>query len=223
MFRRERLAVAVAMALAIPASGSAGPVIFDNNVVATTAVGINGPPSITLADDFELLPGATTIGDVHWSGFYVEDRITASDDFTIRVFADAGGLPGGAALMSQVVSPLRTMTGTLGLRTLFEYSADILPLALSANTLYWLAIDWNEPVGVSSSDWRWLADQSPAGNAAYGNWEQDLWVTIGPNASVGELDFRLTAVPEPAALALLGLALTSVAVRRRSLRRRTAR
>ena len=46
------------------------------------------------ADNFSLAPGAETIRDVHWWGIYAFiNTPTAPDNFTIRIFADNGGVP----------------------------------------------------------------------------------------------------------------------------------
>jgi len=54
------------------------------------------PTNVQSADDFLLVPGSSTITDVHWFGAYLFDNTpTASDDFTIRIFNDVGGVPEG--------------------------------------------------------------------------------------------------------------------------------
>lgn len=170
------------------------------------------------ADDF-LLSAAlgTTITDVHWWGIYNREPLGAplpTDDFTVRIFASAGGSPPAPQTTPlyevHLGSVSRTDTGTLLFDTyrVFEYDAFVSPISLSAGTRYWLSIVNNTTI---TNYWQWpMANSSSStGNSATRFEDDDPWTSVIP---FYESAFRLTGdthvVPELASLAvwLVGLA-----------------
>src|SRR4051794_15024194 len=95
MMMRINLCLAQVTALLLLAGQVSGATIFDNGVpdlsIATLSDFEDGRQ---VADDFHLLPGASTVTGVHWWGAYFNGNTpTQPDDFTIRFFADASGVP----------------------------------------------------------------------------------------------------------------------------------
>jgi hypothetical protein len=170
---------------------------------SSTLDGAGVPPGFTTADDF-LVPSGATITDVHWWG----ESVSGGDDFVFTFYADGGGLPGAV---------LHTTGGTLAkvvdnpgssLDPVFFYSSDLTTSFLAAaGTTYWISI-FNQ---AGDAAWNWLVADD-AGNGG----RQDT--NPGPpwDRPTSNLAFQLTAVPEPAALTLLGAGLAYVAARRRT-------
>jgi len=74
--------------------GVSAAVIYDNGATVNNATASDSDFPFFLADNFVLQQGANTISDVHWTGIYAFDNIpSATDSFTIQLFADSGGLP----------------------------------------------------------------------------------------------------------------------------------
>jgi hypothetical protein len=184
------LPVAVA-SIALGIAGTAGAdKAFDNGVPledGTTSALFSNDPSPTngfqVADDFSLEGCDTTLREVRWYGIYggnfaeVFSPPFAVDNFRIRIFADGGGVPvNGAPLYELGIgnSALRVNLGThdYGFNTmeifqgdLFRYSIQIDPIALNADTTYWLSIVNEE---VSPVDlWAWV-DSSPISTVGHG-------------------------------------------------------
>jgi hypothetical protein len=141
---------------------------------------------------------ATVITHVNWWGGY--DTGLPSDTFTIRQYLSAGAPPAVNPLATTSVFNLtRTDTGMRdngGLGTeVFFYSADLTtPLAVNANTTYWLSILDNTP-----DNWYWLADGPGTHYFRVGD-------GVGWSLSANQVNFAfqlVNPIPEPASMTLL--------------------
>ena len=158
------------------------------------------------ADDFSLAPGAETIRDVHWWGLYAfSNTPTAPDNFTIRIFADNGGVPAVNSLFNFNLGDVGRMdTGdNIFVFDVYKYSVDIPDTTLVPNTPYWLSIV-NNTAADTDDIWFW-ATSSQTGNAAERVSDGQNWVSPSGGPPGHELAFNLTTVPEPSAVLGLGL------------------
>ena len=155
-------------------------------------------------DNFTLV-AKTSITDVHWVGQYFnpanQGPITS---FLVQIWSDAGG-PGAALLAdSQAGVASETLIGG----TTYSYGIDLTTAFVAeANTTYWLSI---QPTLVFPPQWGWQA-----GTGGDGVSYQDLFG--GRTRQATDLAFSLTGnvVPEPASLAVVGLALAGVLAAKR--------
>jgi hypothetical protein len=198
-----------------------GETIFDNGVpdlsIATLSDFEDGQQ---VADNFQLLPNASTITDVHWWGAYFNGNTpTEPDDFTIRVFVDAGGVPAVNPLAERAVGNVaRTATGDTVGSDVYEYSTTLDPIALDPNTIYWLSIV-NDTTADTDDLWYWPV-KSSIGDGATRNAEGEAWTGPVPFPNP-ELAFSLTGpiVPEPSSLLLAACGFVGLCFWRRRLRR----
>ncbi|MEM9238273.1 MAG: hypothetical protein AAGB14_15990 [Verrucomicrobiota bacterium] len=178
-----------------------------------------------MTDDFVL--GATTnVLSVSWQGAYWNDGVApASDDFTIRFFADGGGVPTGAPIATYTVgnNVNRQAAGfsfPAGFTfPVYDYSANLpAGIVFTAGTTVWLSIENDAP---GSKQWGWgtiFPDSSSILNPAYRS--SDGGVTWPESWTNNTLTFSLNdtpAVPEPVAPGLIALgALTGLLRRKRA-------
>lgn len=171
-----------------------------------------------IADDFVLAPGGAVVRDVHWWGRYgSRDVAPAADAFTIRIFADAAGRPGGdplhtATFLAPVTRTLVSDPTGIQWTTYFSYDAVIAPIALAGDTTYWLSIV--NDTAPSIPDWLW-ASTTTDGRAAFRDDPSDSWSTFAPHQAFALTDSG-TAVPAPATAILLAVAGAALAAARRS-------
>lgn len=158
-----------------------------------------------IADDFVLTAGQNVITDIHWWGIY--DDILSSDEyiptepdnFTIRFYADDGGIPTDPAITTINVGDVERTDTTeqVSGRFLYKYEVFIDPLPLAAGEMFWLSVQNETDTFIQ---WAWVFSGLDSGNStgrnALGDWltEREL------NAA---LAFNLTSVPEPATIGLL--------------------
>jgi hypothetical protein len=128
--------------------------------------------------------------------------VPATDDFTVRLFNEAAGQPAFAPFFSVNVGNAvnRTPFGSnIAGFDVFEFSAVMAPIPLTAGVTYWLSIVDNT-VG-DPDDWLWAT--SHAGNARQRVTAAGPWLN-GSRDLAFELtgDVQASAVPEPATIAL---------------------
>jgi hypothetical protein len=168
-----------------------------------------------LACDFILTAGGTTVSQVNWWGIYsAANTPPAQDDFIVRIFADAGGVPAANPLNHYPVANAvnRTDSGlNFGSRDIYAFSAYIPATTLPAGTTFWLSVV-NDTTADTDDNWAWVNTFSITGNPNAGRFNDgEAWL-----ASSSDFAFNLTdAVPEPATVGLLALAAPAILRRRR--------
>jgi len=205
---RKLLVGLVVIVALIGGNLASGEVIFDNGAPDHVNAGrsdFNGVPNSVyqIADDFLLAPGENEVTDAHWWGLY-HDASTPSvpDAFTIRIFEDSSGVPTLAPLVSRIIGSVsRSPTGdTIAGSDVYTYSTQFAPIALSANTTYWLSIV-NDTTGDDDDNWYWAMSDSSDGQSALRSTDADSWTDNPYN----EFAFQLTNNPIPAPSTLVGL------------------
>ena len=199
-------------------SNVAADTVYDNGVGGASSLEIgyrshvNSPVvEIIFADDVTLAT-TTQVTGIEWTGGYGIPGTPEGDDFTLAIYADAAGGPmGPTPLQSFAIGEAnRTATGFQingDSFAVYAYSADI-DFTLQAGQTYWLSIYNDTSTDSDGDDWYWGADL--IGNASTSFDRGETWQPIFEPA----FDFRLTGVPEPASLGLLGVS-TLALIRRR--------
>lgn len=193
-------------------------VIYDNGTTPSNSFVSDTDFPRFVADDFSLAPGANVITGVHWTGLYFPANTPSQvDNFTIQFFADVAGDPALTPFLSLPIgNPGRTDTGIdLTGSDLFSYSANVAPIALAPNTVFWLSI-FNNTSSDADDNWFW-AMQDALGNSYDRGNPADPWVLQVPPVG-NRQDFQLTGpavIPEPSVLALLAIGVIGLLCGRR--------
>lgn len=218
---RRFLGLTLAAVIAL-AGATQADVIFDNGTPDFTT-GLFSDPGYPqfLVDNFTLDAGSNTITDIHWWGGYAFDNLLPVDDFTISIYEQVGTNPADTALLDIAVgAATRVDSGSdLGSFDIYEYSVDVSPITLAANTTYYLSIVNN--TALSTDNWFWSTSGTGSGEDLFFRTSpSDSWLVDGSGIGY-ELAFNLTndnqqhPVPEPATLSLLGMGIAGLVFRRR--------
>ncbi len=177
--------------------------------------GIETAESLTATADID-------VQNISWWGSY--DGTPSTDDFIVRVFADAAGSVGGLLYELASAPAMRSLTGVQDIfgEDVYAYSLDLASgaLALEDGLSYWLSIvnisnTGNNPVG-----WYWA--ESSVGDGANAYREPALspdWIVDSPSIDLayeitGVTDDPDAVVPVPSTLLIMLLPLGALAMNR---------
>lgn len=161
-----------------------------------------------MADDFAApITGQITV--VEWWGLFYPSNLPTSDTFTIRVFTDSSGSPGAKISdESTAIVPISTGISAAGYDEYYYSMALTAPVALTSGANYWISIL------CTNGEWCWETGSGGNGINAY--------TLIPPTFETGWGFFSddqamvITVVPEPGSIALFGIGIAAVVLRRRS-------
>lgn len=194
----------------VPATAATATVVFESGAIPFGSAPSDFRASQFIADDFRLPAGGTVIGGIQWKGQYgTVDGSPVPDDFFYFVYADENGLPDGAMVLASGrigAADSRMDTGIRLSNTasniVFEYAAQIEPIALEADRTYWLSLA-NDTTGQAAT-WSWVSGISGSTNGVTFSFNRSSWAT-STGLSNRVQDFVLVApVPVPAALPMFG-------------------
>jgi hypothetical protein len=121
-------------------------------------------------------------------------------DVQLSLHADGGNLPGAELVSLGHLSSAAVSTSNFAAYS-FAPSASFL---LSANTTYWVEIAAAAPNAV---EWSWSNDVSALGVAGQSNYSAILGTNANSSFGPYQMSVNVTAVPEPASVALLSMGL----------------
>jgi hypothetical protein len=165
---------------------------------------VPGRTSQQAADSF-VLSSQTTLDGLSWYGQYRHSgSLTDPVAFSIRFFADAGGLPSISPLWESNATVNAQDTGlTYGGFPWYSYSSPLTALVLDPRS-YWLSVRESDPRsdGGYPGEWLWGSSNTGAHYFATRNDDANTW----QRANTWDMAFSLSGepVPEPSTFALLG-------------------
>jgi hypothetical protein len=225
--------VASAIAAIVPAALAADTLYSQPQSTGSAAISLTeGGNQFSFADrrraDNFTLPVAGDVEFVRfWGGtesdFFGSANLSNIEAFNIRIFSDAGGLPGTILLDETVPIAATNPTPTgqnVGLLNadMFRFEAALAnPVFLDDGQQYWVSIaaDVIQTVGLNAEGWQWAGSQVGDDQIASRSFDGNGY-SLQPNFAVKNLAFEFegTLIPAPGAAGLLGLA-GLAAVRRR--------
>lgn len=165
-----------------------------------------------VADNFISTGGGLLNYELTFYGGYFPNDPLPTDAFTVNLYNDAGGLPGGAAtLITSGSADSRTATGNIlfGVQE-YEYSVDLGSLNLAPGT-YWIEIFNDTNANDPDNVWFWeTGDLDPVSGIVDAAFSLDgiEWFALGGTTELAFTIETTSVIPEPssfAALAVLGL------------------
>lgn len=166
-----------------------GLVSLDATVFAPDFTGVQN------ADNFSIGPSRVT--GFRWYGTDVSD----TSGFVVRTFSDLTSTP--VAHIGTVTKSSTSLTDSFG-AAVFEFEIAFAAISMGGTRYLSILLDGD----LSNPDsWYWLASDDGDGTSSYRGFDGGSWSEDPPNlafAVVGEQE--VVTVPEPATLALLGLA-----------------
>lgn len=221
MSNKQYLTIA-ALALALQTGGALAATLWNNGLPATVGPGGSNMSDTFQADDFTI----TVASDLTAVRFW--DLESSASDYTgsifYRIVNNAAGSPGSTAFGSGTVTPTRTAAGTaLGLNVVQnDFAISILNLLPGT---YWLELH-NGPLGTTAfTDYYWsFADLNATNTPTNRGSELGLdplattWTTNDSEHAfviLGDPRIGPPGIPEPATMALAGVAMLLLAMRRK--------
>ena len=230
--RRAMASIGTACALALACFPAGAAVLYQQVGIETGERGAYSDACQQIADEFVPLASGT-LTQVTWQGsYYGTDNPNATESFTLRLFADAGGMPANAHFFEISALASKVAAGTLIGKTLYDYAMTIPGgPTLNSGTTYWIAINTNEPCG--NYAWTGSTDGPATGSLVYRSGDLGSWTASSEplrdnHVFVLNTDTVVVIAPPkqvpvplfaPGALALLGALLAGAA----ALRLRTGR
>lgn len=164
--------------------------------------GFGSDATFRVAEDFQFAQTSSIGKLIWWGGNY--GPTTSSDTFTVQLYANVGGQPGGLLSGFNVGNISATPTGNYvnpGLYPESRYSADLLtPFVAQAGTTYWLSITYS-PTGT----WLWEdSSRADIGAGVQRSYKGGAWEPYYDRTAM-----QLVVVPEPSSALLLAGAVAS--------------
>ncbi len=189
--------------IGILASAAAAETIWDNGPPDGSTAYSNATVNVfgrrrTLLDDFEL-SSDSILQDFHWEHIWNDMPPGSGSGMELSFRSDTGGGPGATIATANITSYSEVATGVTWFnRPGAESWVTFNNIALGAGTY------WFEATIVGPENNFWLSQDVVTGNQSWVNY--DKFGGLSRSFEPYDLNFVLTGIPAPGALALLGLA-----------------
>ena len=169
--------------------------------------GFTCDPTIRVAENFEFAQSSTISSLTWWGGYY--NPPPGLDSFTVQLYADTGGQPGGLLSGFNIGAINKMATGDFvnpGLYPEYKYSADLqTPFVAQAGTTYWLSITYS-----ATQVWLWEdSTRTDINSGVQRSFNGGAWQPYYDRTAL-----QLVVVPEPSSALLLAGALVMLLVKR---------